>query len=122
MVKVSPRQKIVRVGSISCGISFIYRGVTYAYDLRKVFQGWQYAWNFTGMVLRGFSLLLIEIGFAHFLKYDPLSVWALTLNQIHPPHPATHTHTHTNKTNKVMVIKKKTYNALGQCSWKSKKR
>ena len=33
-----------------------------------------YAWNSIGMVPRGFPVLLIEIGLAHFLKYDPLSI------------------------------------------------
>jgi len=54
-------------------------------SLEKRFRVGRYAQNSTKIVLRGFLLLLIEMGFAHFLKYDPLSIWVSALNQVHPP-------------------------------------
>lgn len=85
LVRASPQPKIERVGSISHGTSFIYRGITHAYELEKVFTSWPYARNSIGIVLKGFLLLLIEMDLAHFLKHDPLSILALALNQFHPP-------------------------------------
>ena len=75
------------MGSISRGTCFVYRGVTHAYDLGKASQGWRHARNFMGIVLEGFSLLLIEMGLAHFLKHNLLSIWASALNQVPPPPP-----------------------------------
>ena len=72
---------------MSCGPSFVYRGVTCAYDLGKVSQDWRHAQNSARIVLGGFLLLLIEIGLALFLKHDLLSIWASALNQVHPPPP-----------------------------------
>jgi len=40
LVRASPRPKIERVGSISHDTSFVYQGITHAYDLGKVFPSW----------------------------------------------------------------------------------
>ena len=86
LVAVSPqlekKEKKNRVEMISHGTSFVYRGVTCAYDLRKASQCWQHARNSARIVLGGFSLLLIEMGLTHFLKQ---SIWALDLNPPLPP-------------------------------------
>ena len=83
LVAVSPqlekKEKKNRVEMISHGTSFVYRGVTCAYDLRKASQCWQHARNSARIVLGGFSLLLIELGLTHFLKQ---SIWASALNQV----------------------------------------
>ena len=78
-------------------------------SLEKRFRAGWYTRNSTGIVLRGFPLLLIEMGLAHFLKYDPLSIWASALNQVHPPTPSiTHekngVHPFEKKKKKIIII------------------
>ena len=46
--------------------SFVHRGTTRAYDLGKASQGWWHVWDFAGIVLGDFPLLL---------KHDFLSIW-----------------------------------------------
>ena len=88
LVRAPSQPRIEWMGSISLGTSFICQGVTHAYELKEAFRAGWYTQNSTGIVLRGFPLLLIEMGLAHFLKYDSLSIWALALNQVHPPTPS----------------------------------
>ena len=55
-------------------------------SLEKCFGTGRCTWDSMGIVLGDFPLLFIKMGLAHFLKYDPLSIWALALNQVHSPH------------------------------------
>ena len=47
------------------GTSFVHRGTTRSYDLVKASQGWWHVWDFAGIVLGDFPLLL---------KHDFLSI------------------------------------------------